>query len=33
MNIFIAVSYISELYSYGKLLELKEELPELSNPS
>lgn len=28
MNFFIAISHISELYSYGKLLELKEELPE-----
>lgn len=32
MNFFIAVSQISELYSYGKALELKEELPELLNP-
>lgn len=33
MNFFIAVSHISELYTYGKILELKEELPELLKPS
>lgn len=33
MNFFVAMSQISELYSYGKPLELKEELPEVLNPS
>lgn len=33
MNSFIAMSHISELHSYAKLLELKVELPELLNPS
>lgn len=33
INSFIAMSHISELRSYAKLLELKVELPELLNPS